>query len=92
MERIYKSLVLRYDLLWLPPEAAGKIPALLKVQEEFRRWATEWAWSGGSLPPPAHNQLRYFAKNFLHANKTLDWFKGLKKNGIGEEAKVAADL
>jgi hypothetical protein len=36
--------------------------------------------SGGSLPPPEHNPLRYFAKKFLHAGKMLDWFKGLKKN------------
>jgi putative transposase len=82
MERIYRTLVLKYDLLRLPPEAAEKIPALLKVQEEFRRWATEWAKSGGSLPPPEHNPLRYFAKKFLHASKMLNWFKGLKKNGI----------
>jgi putative transposase len=75
-------LVLRYDLLRLPPETAGKIPKLLKVQEDFRRWATEWALSGGSLSPPDYNPLRYFAKKFLYANKTLDWFKGLKKNGI----------
>jgi putative transposase len=26
--------------------------------------------------------LRYFAKKFLHASKMLNWFKGLKKNGI----------
>ncbi len=82
MELTYRSLVLKYDLLRLPPEIAEKIPKLLKVQEEFRRWATEWAKSGGSLPPPEHNPLKYFAEEFLHAGKTLDWFKGLKKNSI----------
>jgi putative transposase len=78
----YRTLVLKYDLLRLPPEVAEKIPMLLKVQEEFRRWATEWALSGGSLSLPEHNPLKYFAMKFLHVNKTLDWFKGLKKNGI----------
>jgi len=81
MERAYRTLVLKYDLLRLPPEAAEKVSALLKVQEEFRRWATEWAKSGGSLPLPEHNPLRYFANEFLHASM-LDWFKGLEKNGI----------
>jgi hypothetical protein len=42
METVYRSLVLRYDLLRLPPEIAEKISALLKVQEEFRRWANQW--------------------------------------------------
>ncbi len=77
----YRTLVLRYDLLRLPPEAAGKISALLKVQEEFRKWAIEWALRGDSLPLP-DNPLKYFAQKFLYVNKTLDWFKGLKKNGI----------
>ena len=82
MEIAYRSLALKYDLLRLSPETAEKIPKFLKVQEEFRRWATEWALSGGSLPPPDHNPLKYFAMKFLYADKTLDWFKGLKKNGI----------
>jgi hypothetical protein len=55
MEIADRTLVLRYDLLRLPPEVAEKIPTLLKVQEEFRRWAMEWAKSGGSLPLPEHN-------------------------------------
>jgi putative transposase len=87
----YKTLLLSYDLLRLPLDAAEKVSALLKVQEEFRRWATEWAKSGGSLPLPEHNPLKYFAEKFLHANKTLDWFKGLKKNGI-EVRKVKPSL
>ncbi len=51
------------------------------MQEEFRKWAAEWAKSGGSLPPP-ERRLKYFAKEFLHAGNALDWLKGLKKNGI----------
>jgi putative transposase len=82
MEIAYRSLVLKYDLLRLPPEIAEKIPKLLEVQEEFRRWADEWAKSGGFLPPPERNPLKYFANKFFHANKMLNWLKGLKKNGI----------
>jgi len=37
MEIAYRTLVLKYNLLRLPPEIAEKIPKLLKVQEEFRR-------------------------------------------------------
>ncbi|KUO84369.1 MAG: transposase [Thermoproteus sp. CIS_19] len=76
----YRALVLKYNLLRLPPEVAEKIPALLRVQEEFRKWAAEWAKSGGSLPPP-ERPLKYFAEEFLHAGNALG-LKGLKKNGI----------
>jgi len=82
MGTAYRTLVLKYDLLRLPPEVAGKVSALLKVQEEFRRWATEWAKSGGSLPPPEHNPLKYFANEFLYVDGMLYWLKSLKKNGI----------
>jgi putative transposase len=80
MEIVYRTLVLKYDLLRLPPEIAEKISALLKVQEEFRRWATGWALSGGSLPPPEHNPLKHFAIHLLYAGGALDWLKGVKKN------------
>jgi putative transposase len=76
----YRTLVLKYDLSRLPPEVAGKIPALLKMQEEFQRWAADWIRGSASLPE--HNPLRYFAKVFLHASKMLNWLRGLKKNGI----------
>jgi putative transposase len=77
MGTAYRTLVLKYDLRLT--EVAEKIPTLLKVQEEFRQWATEWAKSGGSLP--LYNPLKYFANVFLHAGGMLDWFKGLK-NGV----------
>jgi putative transposase len=76
----YRTLVLKYNLLRLP-EVADKIPALLRVQEEFRRWADGWAKSGGSLPPP-ERPLKYFAEEFLHAAKAFDWLREIKKNGI----------
>jgi len=76
-KNVYRTLVLKYDLLRLPPEVAGKIPALLQVQEEFRNWATEWAKSGGSLPLP---KRPYFAEKFLHASKMLNWLREIEKN------------
>ncbi|MFP3200552.1 MAG: transposase [Thermoproteus sp.] len=81
MEKVYRTLVLKYDLSRLQPEAE-KVSALLRVQEEFRKWAAEWAKSGGKEPPPERNPLKYFAEEFLHAGNALDWLKGLKKNGI----------
>jgi len=80
MGKTYRTLVLKYDLLRLPQEA-GKIPVLLWVQEEFRRWAAEWAKSGGSLPLPERNPLKYFAERFIHGAKSLDWLREIKKNG-----------
>ncbi len=81
MGKTHRTLALKYDLSRLPPEVAEKIPALLRVQEEFRRWAAEWAKSGGSLPPP-ERPLKYFAEKFLHAAKALDWLREIKKNGM----------
>jgi putative transposase len=78
----YRTLVLKYDLLKLPPETTEKISALLKVQEEFRRWTTEWAESGDKESPPGRNPLKYFANRFLYASRMLDWFEGVRKNGI----------
>ena len=85
MGTAYRTLVLKYDLQRLPPEAAEKIPTLLKLQEEFRRWTAEWVKSGGALPPPPHNPLKHFGTRLLHGLKVLRWFKGLKKNGIKVE-------
>jgi putative transposase len=81
-KNVYRTLALKYDLSRLPPEVAEKIPALLRVQEEFRKWAAEWAKSGGKEPPPEHNPLKYFAEEFLHAGNALDWLREIKKNGI----------
>jgi putative transposase len=80
MGKTYRTLVLKYDLLRLPPEEAGKITALLRVQEEFRKWAAEWAKSGGKEPPP-ERPLKYFAERFIHGAKSLDWLREIKKNG-----------
>ena len=78
-KKVYRTLLLKYNLLH--PEVASKIPALLKMQEEFRKWVTEWTKSGGSLPLP-ERPLKYFAEKFIYASKMLNWLKGLKKNGI----------
>jgi len=86
MEKVYRTLVLKYGLSRLQPEAE-KIPALLRVQEEFRRWTTAWAKSGGKAPPPKRNPLRYFAVEFLHAGNALDWLREIKKNGTVEKMR-----
>jgi hypothetical protein len=39
MRIAYRTLLLSYDLLRLPPDVAEKVSVLLKVQEGFRRWA-----------------------------------------------------
>jgi len=82
MGKVYRTLLLKYNLLRLPPEEGEKIPALIRVQEEFRKWAAEWAKSGGKEPLPERNPLKYFAIEFLHANKMLNWLREIKKNGI----------
>jgi putative transposase len=81
----YRTLVLGYNLSQLPHELAEKVSALLKTQEEFKQWATEWVLSGGRSPLPERNPLKYFANRFLYAGRALDWFEGLKKSGIEVE-------
>jgi putative transposase len=71
----YRTLVLGHDLHRLPPGVVEKVPLLLGVHEEFCRWATEWAKSGGSLPPPRHNPLKHFAERFLYAGRMMSWLK-----------------
>ncbi len=77
MGNVYRTLVLKYDLLKLPSEVAEKISALLKVQEEFRRWANQWL-KDRDAPKPEGNPLKYFAKKILHAGRALDWLYGVK--------------
>jgi len=68
----YRTLVLKYRVEKLPPEAVAQ---LLKVQQEFRRWAEEWARSGGKTPLPEQRPLKYFAEKFIHAARALDWLR-----------------
>jgi putative transposase len=72
----YRALLLRYDVLKLPPEAQQRIPALLRVQEEFRRWAAEWAKNGGKVPLPERSPLKYLAREFVHAWNALKQLRG----------------
>jgi putative transposase len=76
----YRTLVLRYDILKLPPEVASKILELLQVQEEFRQWANRWL-KNPKTPKPVENPLKYFAVEFLYAI-ALKWLVGVKKNGV----------
>ncbi len=85
----YRALVLKYNLLRLPPEVAGKIPALLQVQEEFRRWAAEWI--KGNTPLPKRNPIKYFAVEFIYGAKALDWLFGIRREGM-EVGKIGSPL
>ena len=69
----YRTLVLKYRVEKLPPEAAEKVAQLLKAQVEFRRWAWEWARSGGKTPE--QRPLKYFAEKFIHAARAFDWLR-----------------
>jgi hypothetical protein len=91
--RAYRALVLRYDIERLPPEVQAKIPGLLSVQEEFRRWAAEWARSGGKMPLPGHNPLRYLAQKFVHAWNANKWLrKRVIKHGMRTPLILNAQL
>ncbi len=79
MENVYRTLVLKYNLLKLPPEIAEKVSALLRVQEEFRRWAE--GWLRGEVEKPRQNPLKYFAGKFISPREALDWLYGVIKNG-----------
>ncbi|MCC6020269.1 MAG: hypothetical protein LM577_02730 [Thermoproteaceae archaeon] len=89
----YRTLVLKYDILGLPPEVQQKIPALLRAQEEFRRWAAEWAKSGGKVPMPEENPLRYLAHKFILAYSALKWLRGRAiKHGMKVPLILSAQL
>jgi len=77
---VYRTLVLKYDVLRLPPEVVSRIPELLLVQEEFRRWTAQWL-RDPKTPKPAENPLKRFVVVFLHVvgNK---WLDGVKKSGV----------
>jgi len=82
MEKIgYRTLVLRYELSRLPPEVVSRIPELLLVQEEFRRWISRWMRDPKKTPRPAENPLKRFVVVFLHilGNK---WLDSVKKSGV----------
>ena len=70
--KTYRTLLLKYPLEKLQPEA---VVQLLKAQQEFRRWAEEWARSNENTPLPEQRPLKYFAKEFLPAANALDWLK-----------------
>jgi putative transposase len=90
MGNVYRTLVLKYDLLKLRPDAAEKISALLKVQEEFRRWANQWL-KDRDAPKPEKNPLKYFAEKFIYAAKALNWLLDIRRKGV-EVGKVRPPL
>ena len=75
--KVYRTLLVRRKVGEIPPE---QLAQFIKVQEEFRRWATEWYKSGGKTPMPEGNPLKYFAKELKHAAKI--WPTNGLKNGV----------
>jgi len=73
--KTYRTLVLKYRVERLQPETAEKVAQLLKVQQEFRQWAEEWARSGGKAPMPEQRPLKYFAEKFIYAAGAFDWLR-----------------
>ena len=71
----YRTLLLKHRVEKLQPETAEKVAQLLKVQQEFRRWAEEWTKSGGETPLPEQRPLKYFAEKFIHTAGALEWLK-----------------
>ena len=81
MEKIgYRTLVLRYELLRLPPEVVSRIPELLLVQEEFRRWVSRWLRDPKKTSRPAENPLKRFVVEFLYSFG-VKWLDGVNKSG-----------
>jgi putative transposase len=81
MGTAYRTLVLRYDLPPLPPEVASRIPELLRVQEEFRRWVGRWL-EDPKAPRPERGPLKHFVRMFLHAGGATDWLVGVRRSGV----------
>jgi len=65
-------------------EAQQKVAGLLKVQEGFCLWVSEWARSNGKMPAPEQNPLKYLAQKFVHVWNTSEWLRGqVVKHGMG---------
>ena len=87
----YRTLVLRYGLEELPPEAAAEVADLLKAQEEFRRWAEQWIKGGGPLP--REEPLRRLAVGFVQAASALGWLRErVYKHGLKSPLAFEARL
>ena len=86
----YRTLLLSYNMRQLPLDVAEKISVLLKVQEEFRRWANQWL-KDRDAPKPEGNPLKYFAEEFIYAAKALNWLLGIRRKGV-EVGKVRPPL
>jgi len=72
MGRVYRTLLLKYPLEKLQPEA---VVQMLKVQQEFHRWAEQWARSNGKTPLPREEPLRRLAVGFVQAASALGWLR-----------------
>ena len=55
----YRTLRIRRKVEEIPPEQLNRF---VEVQQQFRRWATDWYKSGFKAPMPEQNPLKYFAE------------------------------
>ena len=60
----YRTLRFRRRVEEIPPEQLNRF---VEVQQEFRRWATEWYLSEFKAPIPEKNPLKYFAVELKYA-------------------------
>ena len=69
----YRTLLVRRRVEEIPPE---QLRRFVEVQQQFRKWATEWYKSGFKAPMPKR-PLKYFAKELKFALKLIP-VNGLK--------------
>ena len=60
----YRTILIRRRVEEIPQE---QLQRFVEVQQQFRRWATEWYLSGFKAPMPEENPLKYFAKELKYA-------------------------
>ena len=60
----YRTLLIRRKVEEIPPEQLNRF---VEVQQQFRKWATEWYLSGFKTPIPEKNPLKYFARELRYA-------------------------
>ncbi|AFA40169.1 Transposase-like protein [Pyrobaculum oguniense TE7] len=72
----YRTLLIRRKTEEIPPE---QLEMFIKIQQQFREWATEWYKSGFKAPMPEQNPLKYFAMKLKYVLKLIPT-NGLKKD------------
>jgi len=78
----YRTLLLSYDLLRLPPDAVEKVSALLKVQEGLCWRAEEWL--RGEAEKPRQNPLKYLVER---GHLLIPYLKHLRGNYVRDRQR-----